>query len=123
MQDIATKKEVCRCAQRDGQVDPINGSWFPCDGCDTAIPADSPSVVVIRTRQIERLYCCPSCAGKAIKHGAILGQSGAEESTTPPTIPPAVEVLREVLDHFRAAEHLPDDLYATALMVAYGGAS
>ena len=123
MPDIATKKEVCRCAHRDGQVDPINGSWFPCDGCDTAIPADSPSVVVIRTRQIERLYCCPSCAGKAIKHGAILDQSGAEESTTPPTIPPAVEVLREVLDHFRAAEHLPDDLYATALMVAYGGAS
>ena len=123
MPDIATKKEVCRCAHRDGQVDPINGSWFPCDGCDTAIPADSPSVVVIRTRQIERLYCCPSCAGKAIKHGAILGQSGAEESTTAPTLPPAVEVLREVLDHFRAAEHLPDDLYATALLVAYGGAS
>ena len=37
------------------------------------------------------------------------------------TLPSAVEVLREVLDHFRAAEHLPDDLYATALLVAYGG--
>mgnify|MGYP000871490963 CR=1 FL=1 len=48
---------------------------------------------------------------------------GSCDYTTPPSIPSAVEVLREVLDHFRAAEHLPDDLYATALMVAYGGAS
>ena len=123
MPDIATKKEVCRCAQRDGQVDPINGSWFPCDGCETAIPADSTSVVVVRTKRLERLYCCPSCAGKAINPGAILDQSGAEESTTAPTLPSAAEVLREVLDHFRAAEHLPDELYATALLVAYGGAS
>ena len=46
-----------------------------------------------------------------------------EPRAKPPTIPTAVEVLREVLDHFRAAEHLPDDLYATALLVAYGGAS
>lgn len=45
------------------------------------------------------------------------------ESTTKVPLPSAVEVLREVLDHFRAAEHLPDDLYATALLVAYGGAS
>ena len=123
MPDIATKKDTCRCAQHAGQIDPINGSWFPCDGCDTAIPADSPSVVVIRTRQLERLYCCQSCAGKAINPGAILDQSGAEESTVPPTLPAAAEVLREVLDHFRATEQLPDDLYATALLVAYGGAS
>ena len=38
-------------------------------------------------------------------------------------LPTAVEVLREVLDHFRAADFLPDELLATALMVAYGGAS
>lgn len=123
MQDIATKKEVCRCAQRDGQVGPINGSWIPCDGCETAIPVDSPSVVVVRTRRLERIYCCQSCAGKAINPGAIIDQSGAEESTAPPTLPDAAEVLREVLDHFRAADCIPDELLSTALMVAYGGAS
>lgn len=123
MQDIATKKETCRCAQNDWQIDPIDRSWIPCDGCETAIPVEAPSVVVVRTRRLERIYCCQSCAGKAISPGAIIDQSGAEESTTPPTIPPAVEVLREVLDHFRAADFLPDELLATALMVAYGGAS
>lgn len=118
MPDIATKKETCRCAQNDWQIDPIDGSWIPCDGCETAIPVDSQSVVVVRTKRLERIYCCPLCAGKAI-----LGQSGAEESTTAPTLPTAVEVLREVLDHFRAADFLPDELLATALLVAYGGAS
>ena len=53
----------------------------------------------------------------------LIYQSGAEESTVPPKLPDAVEVLREVLDHFRATEQLPGDLYATALLVAYGGAS
>lgn len=47
----------------------------------------------------------------------------ARESTTKVPLPSAVEVLREVLDHFRAADFLPDELLATALMVAYGGAS
>ena len=47
----------------------------------------------------------------------------SDDYAKPQALPPAVEVLREVLDHFRAAEHLPDDLYATALLVAYGGAS
>lgn len=50
-------------------------------------------------------------------------QSGAEESTAPPTLPDAAEVLREVLDHFRAADCLPDKLLATALLVAHGGKS
>ena len=53
----------------------------------------------------------------------LIYQSGAEESTTAPTLPTAAEVLREVLDHFRAADFLPDELLATALLVAYGGAS
>lgn len=40
-----------------------------------------------------------------------------------PTLPDAAQVLREVLDHFRAADCLPDELLATALLVAHGGKS
>ena len=60
-------KKICQCAQNAEPIDPINGSWFPCDGCEQAIPATSTSVVVVRTKRAERLYCCLSCAREAVK--------------------------------------------------------
>lgn len=53
----------------------------------------------------------------------LIYQLGAVPAPVPPTLPDAAEVLREVLDHFRAADCLPDELLATALLVAHGGKS